>query len=271
NFQTIRFADNNDLPLALILPSYTATAWYHKKLAPALQSKPLSEMLRESENFAANEYLPSLMRIDKLSAAEKSNISDKFSRLTGLDKKFIEQNNFRVELGEFQKELLRENRRTVGRLDSRFTGIDRDAAGNNTDGDPSMNAIRPPYTSVFNDYIRRDLGFKSDLEYYILGGGITSPWNWNVDNGYADTSQRLKLAMAKNPYMKVFVAQGFYDMATPYFAAEYTVSAMNLDPELRKNVSFAYYEAGHMMYIEKTSLLKLKSDLVNFMQHSTNK
>lgn len=271
NFQTIRFADNNDLPLALILPSYTATAWYHKKLAPALQSKPLSEVLRESENFAANEYLPALMRIDKLSAAEKSNLSDKFSRLTGLDKKFIAQNNFRVELGEFQKELLRENRRTVGRLDSRFTGIDRDAAGNNTDGDPSMNAIRPPYTSVFNDYIRRDLGFKSDLEYYILGGGITSPWNWNVDNGYADTSQRLKLAMAKNPYMTVFVAQGFYDMATPYFAAEYTVSAMNLDPELRKNISFAYYEAGHMMYIEKTSLLKLKSDLVNFMQHSINK
>lgn len=270
NFGSIRFAENNDLPLVLILPSYTATAWYHKKLPSALQSKSLADVLREAENFASNEYLPALLRIDKLSAAEKQNLSDKFSRYTGLDKKFIEENNYRIDLGEFLKELLRDQRRSVGRLDSRFTGIDRDASGNNPDGDPSMNAIRPPYTSVFNDYVRTQLNFKSDLEYYILGGGITSPWNWNVDNGYADTSQRLKLAMAKNPYMKVWLAQGFYDMATPYFAAEYTVSAMNLDAELRKNVSFSYYEAGHMMYIEKTSLMKLKNDLVKFIQNSTN-
>jgi carboxypeptidase C (cathepsin A) len=271
NFGSIRFAENNDLPLVLILPSYTATAWYHKKLPAALQSKSLADVLREAENFASSEYLPALLRIDKLSAAEKSALSDKFSRYTGLNKNFIEQNNFRIDLGEFLKELLRDQRRSVGRLDSRFTGIDRDASGNNPDGDPSMNAIRPPYTSVFNDYIRRDLNFRSDLEYYILGGGITSPWNWNVDNGYADTSQRLKLAMAKNPYMKVWLAQGFYDMATPYFAAEYTVSAMNLDADLRRNVSFTYYEAGHMMYIEKDSLMKLKTDLVRFMQSSTNK
>lgn len=268
NFGSIRFADNNDLPLVLILPSYTSTAWYHKRLSPQMQSKPLSEVLREAENFASNEYMPALLRIDKLSAAEKSSLSEKFSRYTGLSAKFVEQNNFRIDLGEFLKELLRDQRRSVGRLDSRFTGIDRDAAGNNTDGDPSMNAIRPPYTSVFNDYVRKDLNFKSDLEYYILGGGITAPWNWNNDNGYADTSQRLKLAMAKNPYMKVWLAQGFYDMATPYFAAEYTVSAMNLDAELRRNVSFTYYEAGHMMYIEKKSLTQLKSDLEKFMQNS---
>lgn len=268
NFGSIRFADNNDLPLVLILPSYTSTAWYHKRLSPQLQAKPLSDVLREAENFASNEYMPALLRIDKLSATEKSSLSEKFSRYTGLSAKFVEQNNFRIDLGEFLKELLRDQRRSVGRLDSRFTGIDRDAAGNNSDGDPSMNAIRPPYTSVFNDYIRKDLNFKSDLEYYILGGGITAPWNWNNDNGYADTSQRLKLAMAKNPYMKVWLAQGFYDMATPYFAAEYTVSSMNLDAELRRNISFTYYEAGHMMYIEKKSLTQLKSDLEKFMQNS---
>ena len=271
NFQTIRFADTNDLPLVLILPSYAATAWYHKKLSPALQAKPLTDVLREAESFASNEYLPALLRIDKLSAAEKQNLLDKFSLYTGLDKKFIEQNNFRVELGEFMKELLRDERRSVGRLDSRFTGIDRDASGNNTDGDQSMNAIRPPYTATFNDYVRTQLNFKSDLEYYILGGGISTPWNWNTDNGYADTSQRLKLAMAKNPYMKVFVAAGYYDMATPYFAAEYTISSMNLDAELRKNISFAYYEAGHMMYIEKKSLQKLKDDAARFVQNSINK
>lgn len=271
NFGSIRFADNNDLPLVLILPSYTATAWYHKRLAPQLQSKKLTEVLREAEDFATNEYLPALVRIDRLSATERNALLEKFSRYTGLDRKFIENNNFRIELGEFLKELLRGERRSIGRLDSRFTGIDRDASGNNPDGDPSMNAIRPPYTSVFNDYIRRDLGFRSDLEYYILGGGITSPWNWNVDNGYADTSQRLKLAMAKNPYMKVWLAQGYYDMATPYYAAEYTVSAMNLEAELRRNVSFTYYEAGHMMYIEKKSLMQLKEDLVKFMQNSANR
>jgi carboxypeptidase C (cathepsin A) len=268
NFQTIRFADNNDMPLVLILPSYTATAWYHKRLAPELQAKPLRDVLREAENFAANEYLPALLRIDKLTAQEKQSLLDKFSLYTGLSKTFIEQNNFRVDLGEFNKELLRSQRRTTGRLDSRFTGIDRDASGSDPDGDPSMSAIRPPYTSTFNDYVRRDLGYKSDTEYFILGGGITSPWNWNVNNGYADTSMSLKDAMAKNPYMKVFVAAGYYDMATPYFAAEYTVSAMNLDPQLRKNFSFGYYEAGHMMYIEKKSLQKLKDDISTFIQNS---
>jgi carboxypeptidase C (cathepsin A) len=134
-----------------------------------------------------------------------------------------------------------------------------------------MNAIRPPYTAVFNDYVRRELGFKTDLEYFILGGGITSPWNWNTNNAYADTSIPLKNAMAKNPYMKVWFAQGYYDMATPFYAAEYTVSAMNLDPQLRRNVSFSYYESGHMMYIEKNSLRQMKNDIVKFIADAVKK
>ncbi len=270
NFQTIRFADNNDLPLVLILPSYAVTAWYHKRLSPEMQSKSVKQIAQEAQNFATNEYLPALMRIDRLSSQEKQTLLDNFSKFTGLNKTFIEQNNFRVELGEFMKELLRDSRRTVGRLDSRFIGIDRDAAGNSADNDPSMNAIRPPYTSVFNDYVRRDLGFKSDLEYYILGGGV-GRWNWGTDNAYADTSQSLKSAMSKNPYMKVFLANGYYDMATPFTAAEYTISAMNLDPQLRKNISFTYYEAGHMMYIEKNSLQKLKDDATVFIRSSLQK
>jgi carboxypeptidase C (cathepsin A) len=271
NFQTIRFADNNDLPLVLILPSYTATAWYHKRLAPELQNRPLREVLRDAENFAANEFAASLLRIDRLSAQERQNLLDKFSLYTGLNKTFIENQNFRVELGEFLKELLRHQRRTAGRLDSRFTGIDRDAGGDNTDFDPSMTAIRPPYTAAFNTYVRRDLGFKTDLEYYILGGGITAPWNWNANNAYADTSMTLKSAMAKNPFMKVFVASGYYDMATPYYAAEYTISAMNLDSHLRRNISVSYYEAGHMMYIEKNSLRKLKDDVTVFIKNATSR
>ncbi|HSU26513.1 MAG TPA: hypothetical protein VLI65_11060, partial [Pyrinomonadaceae bacterium] len=172
----------------------------------------------------------------------------------------------RIELSKFMKELLRDRRRSIGRLDSRFLGIDRNASGDEPDDDPSMNAIRPPYTAAFNDYVRRDLGYKSDVEYYILGGGITSPWNWNTNNGYADTSIPLRDAMAKNPYMKIFIGCGYYDMATPFYAAEYTVSALNLDPSLRKNIAFNYYEAGHMMYIEKNSLKKLKDDAAAFIQ-----
>ena len=266
NFQTIRFADNNDLPLVLILPSYTATAWYHKRLSPAMQSKTIQQITQEARLFAANEYMPAMLRIDSLSASERDALADKFSAFTGLSRDFVVRNNFRVDLGEFNKELLRNERRTTGRLDSRFKGIDRDAAGDNPDSDPSINAIRPPYTAAFNSYVRRELGYKSDSEYYILGGGISSPWNWNVSNGYADTSISMKDAMAKNPYMKVFVAQGYYDMATPFYAAEYTVSAMNLDPSLRRNINFEYYEAGHMMYIEKGSLKKLKDDAATFIQ-----
>lgn len=268
NFQTIRFANNNDMPLVLILPNYATTAWYHKKLSPAMQARSVEQIAQEARSFASNEYLPAMMRIDQLTDKERDALAAKFSSLTGLGKDFIERNNFRVELDEFNKELLRSERRTTGRLDSRFKGIDRDAAGEGPDSDPSMNSIRPPYTAAFNAYVRNDLGYKSDVEYYILGGGITAPWNYNVTNGYADTSIPMKDAMAKNPYMKIFIACGYYDMATPFYAAEYTVSAMNLDPTLRKNISFTYYEAGHMMYIEKTSLKKLHDDEAAFIQRA---
>ncbi len=266
NFQTIRFADNNDLPLVLIFPSYAATAWYHKKLPAAWQSRPLSDVLRTAEDFATNEYAPAMLKLDRLSATERRSLAAKYSSLSGLSQTFVENNNFRVELGKFNKELLRERRRTTGRLDSRFLGFDKDAGGDGPDSDPSMDAIRPPYTAAFNDYVRRDLNYRSDAEYYILGGGITSPWNWGTNNGYADTSQSLGAAMRKNPYMRVFIASGYYDMATPYFAAEYSISALNLEPELRKNISFEYYEAGHMMYIDRRSLLKLKQDVDNFIK-----
>ena len=268
NFQTIRFADNNDLPLVLILPSYAATAWYHKRLPPAMQSKTLKQVTDEARSFASNEYVRAMMRIDQLTPIERSALATQFAAFTGLPTDFIERNNFRVDLGEFNKELLRSERRTTGRLDSRFKGIDRDAAGDGPDSDPSMNAIRPPYTAAFNSYVRGELGYKTDTEYFILGGGISAPWNYNVTNQYADTSISLKDAMGKNPFMKIMVAQGYYDMATPFYAAEYTISAMNLDPTLRRNISFEYYEAGHMMYIDTRQLKKLHDDAAAFISSS---
>ncbi|HEY8562756.1 MAG TPA: hypothetical protein VIL74_20430 [Pyrinomonadaceae bacterium] len=266
NFQTIRFAEGNDMPIILIFPSYAATAWYHKRLSPELQAKPLKQVLAEAENFASGEYAAALMKADRLTSAERQSAIDNFSKYSGLNKTFVEQNNLRVELDEFMKELMRDKRMIAGRLDSRFTGYDRSAAGEGAEFDPSMTAIRPPYTAAFNDYVRRELGFKSDLEYFILGGGITSPWNWNANNVYADTSLALNSAMRKNPYMKIFVGSGYYDMATPYYATEYTLAAMNLEPTLRKNITTHYYEAGHMMYIEKNSLRKLKDDAARFIQ-----
>ena len=271
NFQTIRFADNNDLPLVLIFPSYATTAWYHKRLSPAMQSKTVAEIAQEARQFANNEYMPAMMRIDTLSQTERDALADKFSSLTGLSRQYIENNNVRIELNKFMKDLHRDQRRTIGRLDSRFTGIDRDAGGDSAAEDPSMNAIRPPYTAAFNDYVRRDLGYKSDVEYYILGGGITAPWNFNVTNQYADTSIPLKDAMAKNPYMKILINCGYYDMATPFYAVEYTVSAMNLDPQLRKNISFDYFDAGHMMYIEKNSLKRLHDNAATFIAGSVKR
>jgi carboxypeptidase C (cathepsin A) len=270
NFQTIRFAEGNDLTNILIFPSYAATAWYHKKLPSDLQSKPLAAVLKEAEDFAAGELNSAMMKSDRMAAGEKQTVIDKFARLSGLSRDFVAQNNMRVDLSEFLKELMRDQRRSAGRLDSRFLGIDRDAGGNSPDHDPSMSAIRTPYTATLNHYVRRDLGFKSDLEYYILGGGIGA-WNWNTNNGYANTAVALREAMAKNPYMKVFVASGYYDMATPYFATDYTLANMNLDPQLRRNISVSYYEAGHMMYIEKNSLKKLKEDVTAFIQSAVKK
>ncbi|HBE81686.1 MAG TPA: peptidase S10, partial [Blastocatellia bacterium] len=224
-----------------------------------------------AKTTATREFAPALLRIDRLSKQERNELLEKFSSYTGLSRTFIENQNFRVELGEFNKELLRGRKRTTGRLDSRFLGFDRDSGGTGPEFDPSMTAIRTPYTATFNDYVRRDLGFKSDLEYYILGGGITSPWNWNTNNGYADTTGALSSAMRKNPYMKVFLASGYYDMATPYFASDYTMSSMQLDQALRSNITTEYYEAGHMMYIEKNSLVKLKNDITAFIRNSARR
>lgn len=268
NFQTIRFAPGNDLPLLLILPSYTATAWYHKRLPADLQRQPLRKVLDEAEKWAMNEYAAALNRGDRMTAAERQKAVEQMSRYTGLSKTFIDQCDLRVDLSRFNKELLRDQRRTTGRLDSRFTGIDASVAGDRPDFDPSMTAIRPPYTSAFNQYVRSELRYETDLNYFILGGGFTSPWNWNSDNGYANTSVALKSAFARNPFMKLFVAYGYYDMATPYFAAEYSIDHMNLDPTFKANIKTSYYEAGHMMYIDVKSLARLKQDVSAFIDDS---
>ncbi|MFL6231312.1 MAG: S10 family peptidase [Pyrinomonadaceae bacterium] len=267
NFETLTFRRGNDLPYALFLPTYTAIAWYHHKLAPDLQ-KDLRRAVEESERYAAGEYTTALAKGDKLSDAERHELVEKVARFTGLSREYVEQSDARIEIQHFDKELLRSERRTVGRLDGRFKGMDESAGSETPDFDPSMAAIRPPYTATFNNYVRGELNFKSDLEYYILGGGV-GRWDYGSDNAFADTSTALRSAFAKNPYMKLFVGCGYYDLATPQFAARYTLDHMGLDPALRGNVSLHYYEAGHMMYIEQRSLAQLKRDVAGFVQSAT--
>src|ERR1051326_6229287 len=267
NFETTSFAQGNDIAYALFLPSYAATAWYHKKLPPDLQSKPVSRVVADAESFASGEYMLALEKGSHLSEQERQEMIAKLARFTGLDPKFLDYANLRVNLNLFRKELLRSERRSIGRLDSRFKGYDSNLATDSTDYDASEAAIRPPYTSTFNNYVRSELGYKTDLEYYILGGGI-GPWDWGTNNNYVDTSTALRNALAKNSFLKVFVAMGYYDMATPYYAVEYTIGHISIDPSLLKNFSTSYYEAGHMMYIDERSLTKLHSDVSKFMDDS---
>jgi carboxypeptidase C (cathepsin A) len=271
NFETTNFAAGNDLPYALYLPSYAATAWYHKKLPSDLQSKSVQQVVAEVEQWAGTDYLTGLQKGNQLTSQERQDLVNKLARYTGLETRFVDNANLRVNLNLFRKELLRNEKRSIGRLDSRFKGYDANLATDSPEFDASETAIRPPYTSTFNNYVRSELGYKSDLEYYILGGGITSPWNWGTNNNYVDTSVSLRTALARNPYLKVFVAMGYYDMATPYFAAHYTLQHISLDPALLKNVSTSYYEAGHMMYIDEKSLSKLRADVEKFMQDSTRR
>ena len=265
NFQTARFTRGNDLPYPLFLPTYAATAWYHKKLPTELLAKPVAEFLREVEAFAGGEYPAALQQGDRLSAAERQQLISRLARYTGLSETYLDEADLRVEIQRFCKELLRHERRTLGRLDTRFKGTDASGVAERPEFDPSLAAIRPPYTATFNDYVRRSLGYESDSVYHILGGGIATPWDFGSRDGFADTSESLRSAFSKNPDMKVFVANGYFDLATPYFATAYTLSHMGLDAEQRARITTAYYEAGHMMYIDERELARLKQDVAQFV------
>lgn len=264
NFQTIDFHPGNDLPYLLFLPTYAATAWYHRRLAPELQLD-LHQTLREVEAFARGEYAPALLQGAALSAGERRRVARKLARYTGLMPEYVEQSDLRIEIFRFTKELLRAQQRTVGRLDSRFVGIDRDAAGERPEFDPSYAAIQGPYTALLNDYVRRELGFESDLPYEILTGRV-QPWDYGAyQNRYVNVAETLRAAICQNPALRVFVANGYYDLATPYFATEYTFNHLGLEPNLRGNINLGYYEAGHMMYIRRVALVQLKADLAAFI------
>jgi carboxypeptidase C (cathepsin A) len=269
NFQTARFDTGNDLPYVAFLPTYAATAWYHDALA----NKPaaLEPFLTEVREFARGEYAAALMQGNRLDAARRAAVAEKLARYTGLDAAFIQQANLRVDIGRFTKELLREWRRSVGRLDSRYQGLDADAAGERMDHDPSLTAIMGPYTAAMYDYLRTELGITEERKYQILSG-LGGKWNWGDQGsggGFVNVAEDLREAMSKNPHLKVHVANGYYDLATPFFATEYTFEHLGLEPHLEANITMSYYPAGHMMYVHGPSLAKLKVELARAIQAAT--
>ena len=260
-FQTLRFDTGNDLPYILILPGYTATAWYHGALADREQGMPLEDLLAEVEDFALGEYASALLQGDRLTEREHREIVAKVARYTGLEPEYVERANLRVSQSRFGKELLRDQGLTVGRLDSRFTARDRDNAGERNEFDPSYSAILGNYTGSLNSYVREDLAYESDLPYEIL----TNVWPWEFaqggNNRYLDVAERLRSAMHQVPGMRVFIASGYYDLATPFTATDHTLAQMMLADEYKPLIDVEYYESGHMMYVHQPSLEKLKRDL----------
>lgn len=267
NFGTNDYYVGNDLPRALYIPSYTAAAWYHKKLAPALQAD-LKKALKESEEFALGAYATALLKGGWLSETEKEAIAEKMSYYTGLSKEYILQSNLRVEENRFYKELRRKDGLTIGRLDARFTGRDIDDVAESNSFDPSFANIDGPFTATMNDYFQKELNFKEEKPYNIFGN--VYPWNYNnVQNKFLNVAESLRDAMSKNPALKVYVGFGYYDFATPYFTAKYDIEHMFLRPEQRKNVKSYFYESGHMYYIHQPSLVQFKKDVDEFYDFSS--
>jgi len=267
DFSTLSFSPGNDLPYIFFLPTETATAWYHKKLAPDLQADR-QKALNEAETFALGPYTLALTKGAALSADERASVVKELARLTGLSEDYIDRADLRVHASQFFKELLRKERLTVGRYDSRITGKDRNSVGETPDYDPSYTTALGPFAATFNDYVRRELKFESDLPYEVLTSKV-QPWDFSqARNRFLDIAENLRQAMTHNPYLKVFVANGHYDLATPYLATRYTFDHIGLPPDLRSNVSMGYYEAGHMMYLNTPSRIALKADLARFITSS---
>jgi carboxypeptidase C (cathepsin A) len=265
NFGTIRFGEHNDLPYVLFLPTYTASAWYHKKLEPALQALPLTNVLTQAEAFATGEYQETLLLGAAVPKARRDAVIRDYARFTGLKPELIEAADLRITIFRFTRELLRAEGKVVGRFDSRYVGYVRDRLGAGMEYDPSGEAIMSAYASTFNHYIRTSLNYESDLAYEILTGAV-QPWNWEADNRYLDVTDTLADSLTQNPFLKIHVSNGYYDLATPYFATRYTFSHLGVDPALLANIVIDDYTAGHMMYLNLPDLKKQKADLARFIR-----
>jgi len=250
-----------DVSVAMGLPQRTATAWYHHQLPSDLQNRPLREVLNESEAFAMGDYVQALLKGDRLTDTERNGIAQRVARYTGLSTEYVLSANLRIDARRFWKELLRDQRMTVGRLDSRYLGVDQDAAGENPDYDPAMADWNGPFGNAVNRYLREELKYNPDLAYNVWGP--VRPWNRNDGTNVGDM---LGNAMRQNPYLKVMIQGGYYDAATDYFNAQYTISHIQPGGELKDRFRFRFYESGHMMYLRRPDLANANNDLRDFIK-----
>jgi carboxypeptidase C (cathepsin A) len=263
-----------DLPHVMFLPTLAATAWYHEALAD--RPEDLEAFIAEVRDFAYSEYAPALLKGSRLGAEERAAVLAKLARYTGVSEDYWDKADLRVNHQQFLKELLRDRKQTVGRIDSRYVGRSFDLLGEEMSYDPQSAAVTAAFTSAFLDYYHNQLDFGRDLEYKI-SGGVWGSWDWKHrppdGSGFAipfpNTSIDLAHAMGKNPTMKLLVLQGHFDLATPQLATEYYVDHMDLLPEQRANVTIEYYDAGHMMYLHPPSRVKFKRDVARFIAAAT--
>ena len=272
DFNTIAFRDGAVIPYVTNVPSYTLTAAYHDAL-PGGAPADMDAMLEEVEQWAITDYATALLAGTNLDPAQRARVLDQMHRYTGLSKDYLDKANLRVSAPEFEKELLRERGLVVGRLDARFTGPTGDLLGTFPPHDPQSSAISSAYTSAFNTYLRDELGYDGDREY--VPSGMARPWNWDRGNGgwfggaTPNVAGDLARALTRNPRLEVLLINGVYDLATPYFAAVWTMDNLELPPDLRDNIERSDFAAGHMMYVEETLLDQWRDTLKAFVARTS--
>jgi carboxypeptidase C (cathepsin A) len=262
---TLGIERDGPLSAALKLPYYAATAWYHKQLPADLQSKDLTDMLPEVEKFTIEELVPALSKGGFLEESKRKEVAKRMSRYSGISETVILQNNLNVELGLFWKELLREEGYTVGRLDSRYKGIDKRDGGEQPDFNAELLSWEHSFTPAINIYLREELKYKTDLKYYVFGP--VQPWDRTGDQ----TGENLRKAMAQNPYLNVLIQSGYYDGACDYFNAKYSMWQLDPSGKMKDRLSWEGYRSGHMMYLRRPDLETSNQSLRDFIKKTLPK
>ncbi len=257
---------NNDMAYAMYLPTYTATAWYHKKLSASMENESIQQVTDQSRQFAFGDYLVDLAKGNELTAAQKTAVAQKLASLTGVSEKFVLNTNLRIDPGVFRTQLLRDRGLSVGRYDSRLVGTQGNPSSQRQDYDPSDVAPSGAFMSAYMQYLHNDLDYSTNLQYYM--GGHAGRWDYGGAGygGYPSEIESLRSAMSKDPYLHVLVNAGYYDMATPFANAEYTFRHLQLNNSYPKRVQFEYYQSGHMAYLNQASAARLKANVAKFIE-----
>ncbi len=274
--QHLLFGPGDDMACLIHFPTYAATAWYHGKVKKKEES--LEQFLKSVRTFTENDYAPALLKGDRISDTDKNNIAQKLSDFSGLSRDYWLKADLRVTNLEYFQELLRDEKRTVGRLDTRFTGVNEDPLSQYPFTDPQSDAISAPYISAFKDYLYDDLNVRKDLSYVTSTSQRKKfKWDWNHSGNIrwnaqvaVSTLPDMTAAMKRNPNLKILILNGYYDLATVFYGVEYSINHMDLSPDLKKNIIMEYYEAGHMMYTHTPSIKKFKTDVDRFIKETMN-